>query len=109
MPLEPSAPELTGVTELAADELDLHAFLPREAADVVAEYVRWAAAEGKRSVRIIHGKGTGTLRRIVHAVLARHPNVERFGLAGERGGSWGATEVVLRPASPPAPANDEPR
>lgn len=51
------------------DQLDLHTFLPRECADVVEEYVRAAAEEGLTRVRIIHGKGTGTLRRVVHAVL----------------------------------------
>ena len=78
------------------DELDLHTFLPRECADVVAEYVRAAQEAGMTHVRIVHGKGTGTLRRIVHNVLERHPAVRAFRLADERGGSWGATLVELR-------------
>jgi DNA-nicking Smr family endonuclease len=77
------------------DQLDLHTFLPRECADVVEEYVRAAAEEGLTRVRIIHGKGTGTLRRIVHSVLERHPNVASFALGDERSGSWGATLVEL--------------
>jgi DNA-nicking Smr family endonuclease len=81
------------------DELDLHTFLPRECADVVAEYVRAAQEDGKTTVRIVHGTGTGTLRRIVHGVLARHPAVRAFRLADERSGSWGATLVDLHPAS----------
>lgn len=97
------------VTALDGDELDLHTFAPREVADVVAEYVTWAAEQGKREVRIIHGKGTGTLRRVVHSALARHPLVERFALAGERSGSWGATFVVLRGAAAAPPRHDEPR
>ncbi|MCB9572940.1 MAG: Smr/MutS family protein, partial [Kofleriaceae bacterium] len=44
-----------------------------------------------------HGKGTGTLRRTVHAVLGRHPDVAGFALADERAGSWGATLVDLHP------------
>ena len=79
------------------DELDLHTFLPRECADVVAEYVRAAQEAGMTHVRIVHGKGTGTLRRIVHGVLERHPAVRAFRLADERGGSWGATLVELQP------------
>jgi dsDNA-specific endonuclease/ATPase MutS2 len=79
------------------DELDLHTFLPRECADVVAEYVRAAQEAGVTHVRIVHGKGTGTLRRIVHSVLASHPAVRAYRLADERGGSWGATLVDLHP------------
>ncbi|HZJ63968.1 MAG TPA: Smr/MutS family protein [Kofleriaceae bacterium] len=82
------------------DELDLHTFLPRECADVVAEYVRAAQEAGMTHVRIVHGKGTGTLRRIVHGVLERHPAVRAFRLADERGGSWGATLVELHRAEP---------
>lgn len=81
------------------DELDLHTFLPRECADVVAEYVRAAQEAGMTTVRIVHGKGTGTLRRIVHRVLDRHPAVRAYRLAGERSGSWGSTVVELHAAS----------
>ncbi|MFT3697578.1 MAG: Smr/MutS family protein [Kofleriaceae bacterium] len=74
-------------------ELDLHTFLPKECADVVEEYVRAAHEEGRALVRIIHGKGVGTLRTITHAVLARHPAVASFELAGP---NWGATVVTLK-------------
>jgi DNA-nicking Smr family endonuclease len=86
-----------------AGELDLHTFLPRECADLVAEYLRAAQDAGLTSVRIVHGKGTGTLRRIVHGVLDGHPSVRAYRLADERSGSWGATLVDLHPA--PAPAD----
>jgi len=85
----PPAAPLTG-------ELDLHTFLPRECADVVAEYLRAAQEAGMAAVRIIHGKGTGTLRRIVHGVLDRHPAVRAYRLADDRTGGWGATLVELR-------------
>src|ERR1041384_2258717 len=87
---DPAAAALT-------DELDLHTFLPRAGADLVAEYVRAAHEAGMTSVRIIHGKGTGTLRRIVHGVLERHPAVRAYRLAGERGGAWAAPLVELHP------------
>ncbi len=86
-----TAPELT-------DALDLHTFVPRECADVVEEYLHAAREAGMRSVRIIHGKGNGTLRTITHAVLDRHPAVASYALGDERSGSWGATVVTLRPA-----------
>lgn len=79
------------------DQLDLHTFRPAETASVVDEYLHEAQALGLPRVRIIHGKGTGVQREIVHGVLRRHPAVAHFALAGERAGSWGATLVDLRP------------
>ncbi|MEJ7601844.1 MAG: Smr/MutS family protein [Kofleriaceae bacterium] len=85
------------VQPVLTNELDLHTFLPRDCADVVEEYVRAAHEAGFASVRIVHGKGKGTLRRIVHGVLERHPAVKAFQLADPRSGSWGATLVELLP------------
>jgi dsDNA-specific endonuclease/ATPase MutS2 len=79
------------------DELDLHHFKPKECADVVAEYLVAAQAKGFPRVRIIHGKGTGAMRRTVESVLEKHPAVKSFQLAGSTGG-WGATAVELHPA-----------
>jgi dsDNA-specific endonuclease/ATPase MutS2 len=81
------------------DELDLHTFQPRDCADVIAEYLVAAQDAGMTSVRIIHGKGTGALRRIVHGVLDQHPAVRAHRLASERCGGWGATLVELHPRS----------
>jgi len=78
-------------------ELDLHTFQPRECADVVGEYLRAAQEAGLQTVRIVHGKGTGTLRRIVHGVLDRHPAVRAYKLAEGHRGGWGATIVELHP------------
>ncbi len=92
-----------------AEELDLHTFLPKECADVVEEYLRAAQEAGFATVRIIHGKGTGALRRTVHAVLDRHPAVRAYQLAGATRGSWGATLVELKPREPePKPPEPEP-
>lgn len=85
---------------VCSDELDLHSFIPREVADAVTEYLEWAAAHGLTEVRIIHGKGIGSLRRTVHATLARHPRVAGFRLADDRRGGWGATLVTLRTGEP---------
>lgn len=77
--------------------LDLHTFAPKEVRDLVAHYVEQCATRGIDEVRIVHGKGTGTMRRTVHAVLERDPLVVSFRLAGEGEGGWGATLVKLRP------------
>ena len=78
------------------DELDLHTFAPRDVKELVADYIDECVARGFSEVRIVHGKGTGTLRRIVHSVLDGHPAVEGYALAGAGSGSWGATLVRLR-------------
>jgi dsDNA-specific endonuclease/ATPase MutS2 len=91
------APPPDAVEAALGDELDLHNFLPRDCADVVAEYLHAAQAAGMTRVRLVHGKGTGTLRRIVHGVLDGHPAVACYRLADERSGAWGATLVELHP------------
>ncbi len=77
--------------------LDLHAFHPNDASDLVADWLDACAGAGLRDVRIVHGKGTGALRRTVEAALRRHPLVDSFRLAGEDAGGWGATLASLRP------------
>jgi DNA-nicking Smr family endonuclease len=76
--------------------LDLHAFDPREVGDLVPTWIDESHAAGLRVLRIVHGKGTGALRRSVEALLARHPRVASFRTAGEEAGGWGATLVTLR-------------
>jgi DNA-nicking Smr family endonuclease len=84
--------------------LDLHTFHPRDVKELVPDYLAECRERGILEVRIIHGKGTGALRRTVHAVLSRLPEVASFGLAMEDAGGWGATLVTLR-----APAADRGR
>lgn len=76
--------------------LDLHTFHPREVRDLVPEYLEECRKRGILQVRIIHGKGTGTLRRIVHSLLDKNPLVLRYKTADLGGGGWGSTEVELK-------------
>lgn len=101
--------------------LDLHAFRPREVPDLVREYLRSCRRQGIPQIRIIHGKGKGVQREIVHAILRQEPAVAAFRLANDRSG-WGATLVDLYPPgqipaqkppeavepSPPAPPRRPP-
>lgn len=76
--------------------LDLHTFHPRDVKDVVPEYINECLNRGITQIRIVHGKGTGTLRRIVHSILEKHPRVASYRHEGGSGGSWGATVVDLQ-------------
>ena len=75
--------------------LDLHAFSPKDAASVVEEYFRACLEQSIHEVRVIHGKGKGAIRRTVHSLLERHPDVLDYRLDSGPSG-WGATLVRLR-------------
>jgi dsDNA-specific endonuclease/ATPase MutS2 len=77
--------------------LDLHLFQPREVKALVPDYLTACREKGILQVRIVHGKGTGSLRRMVHSVLAKLPEVVSYQLGGDSGGGWGATIVILQP------------
>lgn len=77
-------------------ELDLHTFRPSDLGELIPAYLDACAARGIRELRIVHGKGTGTLRTTVHTLLQRSSRVRSFRLGDEQTGSWGATLVTLR-------------
>jgi DNA-nicking Smr family endonuclease len=77
--------------------LDLHTFQPREVKTLVTDYIAECRKANIFEIRIIHGKGTGALRRTVHAALEKTPGVLSFRLANESAGSWGATLANLKP------------
>ena len=76
--------------------LDLHNFSPKDLKCLIPDYLEECCKADIFQVRIIHGKGIGNLRRTVHAILKRLPQVKEFKLAGENAGGWGATLVQLR-------------
>ncbi|HKK18163.1 MAG TPA: Smr/MutS family protein [Opitutales bacterium] len=82
-------------------ELDLHTFRPNEVGELVPDYIGLCLEKGITRVRIIHGKGIGTLRETVHAILKKDERVEHFELAGHGEGSWGATIAFLKAGDPP--------
>lgn len=77
-------------------ELDLQTFRPRDLGELIPAYLAECRARGRREVRIVHGKGTGTLRATVHSLLQRCPLVAHWRSGDEHSGGWGATIVTLR-------------
>ncbi|MCF8078759.1 MAG: Smr/MutS family protein [Desulfobacterales bacterium] len=78
-----------------SDELDLHTFRPSEVSDLLDDYFDECLARGIFSVRVIHGKGTGALKKRVRTILEKHPLVASYSDAPPEAGGWGATRVEL--------------
>ena len=79
-------------------ELDLHTFRPADLGELIPAYLEACRTKGLREVRVVHGKGTGTLRTTVHTLLDRRPDlVASYRLGNEASGGWGATLVTLHP------------
>lgn len=85
-----------------SSELDLHTFRPKDIGSLLPEYFRECRERGLLQVRVIHGKGTGTLREGVHRLLDRMPEVvSGYRLGDHTTGGWGATLVSLLPMNSP--------
>ena len=67
-----------------------------EALPIIDKYLDNAMLAKANNVRIIHGMGTGALRKGVHDFLKRNPRVESFRMGGQGEGGLGATVVVLK-------------
>ncbi len=83
-------------TQSVSSEINLVGCTVEEATRRLEKYLDGALVEGLRQVRVIHGKGTGVLRKAVHTYLTSHPLVEGFHLAEVNQGGSGATIAVLQ-------------
>jgi len=79
----------------ATAELNLIGQRVDDALDESDKFLDRALMEGKQAVRIIHGFGTGTLRRAIREHLRKHPAVKSWRAGGENEGGDGATIAVL--------------
>lgn len=93
----PPNPDPAPIKIQVTGDLDLHTYRPRDLPDLLPAWFEECRALGILTVRVIHGKGTGTLRTGVHALLPRltehvatwtHP-------VPDQSGGWGATLVHL--------------
>ena len=80
----------------APRELDIRGMETLEAESVVENYIDSAVVARLETVTIIHGKGTGALRKAVHALLRRNKSVKSFRLGAFGEGEAGVTVVELR-------------
>ena len=83
-------------TASAARELDIRGMETLEAESVVESYIDSAVMAHLETVTIIHGKGTGALRKAVHAMLRRNKAVKSFRLGNFGEGEAGVTVVELK-------------
>ncbi len=78
------------------DWIDLHTFSPKEIPSLLEEYLLECQKKGLKEVRIIHGKGKGVQRNIVHSFLKKNPLIASFRTPPLEAGGWGATIAYLK-------------
>ena len=87
---------LSGAEQNARSELNVIGQTTDEAVDAVDKFLDEASLASLSQVRIVHGHGTGALRRAIANLLGDHPHVARFVAAPPDQGGTGATLVELR-------------
>jgi len=79
----------------AIDELHLRHLIVDEALLKLDKYLNDAFMAGLYQIKVVHGKGTGTLRQVVREQLAKHPLVKSYRPGGYGEGGNGVTLVEL--------------
>ena len=87
---------LATAEQKAQSELNVIGRTTDEAVDAVDKFLDEASLASLSQVRIVHGHGTGALRRAIAGLLDGHPHVSRFLPAPPDQGGAGATLVELR-------------
>lgn len=87
---------ITQLAESPGDEISLRGQRFEDAFANLDKYLDAAYAAGLRSARIIHGKGTGTLREMVHKELKKRDYVQRFTFADSNQGGEGVTVAYFK-------------
>ena len=76
-------------------EIDVRGMMVNEAESIVGKFIDDAALTGLKTVLIIHGKGTGALRKGLHEFLKHNKSVANFQFADIDDGGTGATVVTI--------------
>ena len=95
-PAAPKAAQRIIAAPAASAELDIRGMESLEAESVVENYLDSALRAHLETVTIIHGKGTGALRKAVHALLRKNRCVKSFRLGHYGEGEAGVTVVELK-------------
>ena len=77
-------------------EINVLGMAVQEALYEVDNFIDRAVTDNLEEVKIIHGVGTGKLRKSIHERLKKHKNVESFRLGKYGGGETGVTFIKLR-------------
>ena len=93
---KPVRTAVTGLHTAASRELDIRGMETLEAESVVETFLSSAVMGHLETVTIIHGKGTGALRKAVHDILRRNKNVKSFRLGVYGEGESGVTVVTMK-------------
>lgn len=81
--------------EESAAELKLIGLTQEEAREALERFLDHALVSGRRRLRIVHGHGSGVLRRMVQQELKAHPAVSHFAHPPQNRGGTGVTEAEL--------------
>lgn len=88
--------EFSAKSASISPEIDVRGNNIEEAIGIIDKYLDDAAISSLSQVRIIHGKGTGALRKGLHDHFKGHPHVKKFEDAAYNEGGSGATVIVLK-------------
>ncbi len=85
-----------GAEKRYQNELDIRGLTSIEALDEVDKFLDETLLAGFHEISIVHGKGTGALRKQVHDYLRTHPQVVKYRLGNWNEGDAGVTIVTLK-------------
>ncbi len=88
--------EFSAKSASISSEIDVRGNNTEEAIGIIDKYLDDAALSSLSQVRIIHGKGTGALRKGLHEHFRNHPHVKKFEDAAYNEGGNGATVIILK-------------
>jgi DNA mismatch repair protein MutS2 len=95
-PSRSSELKLSSLESNGRSELNVIGQRADEAVEAVDKFLDEASLAGLAQLRIVHGHGTGALRRAIGELLQDHPHVARFAAAPQDQGGAGATVVELK-------------